>query len=115
MCAETGVELKKCTFRLYVCACVCVCVCGGSPYLYKRELGKGNFGTTCLFHDAHRGDDVAIKFIARGPKNIDNNVMREVVVHQTLKHPNIVAFKEIRLTPTHLAIVRARAFVYVCV
>ena len=89
-------------------------MCVNSPYLYKRELGKGNFGTTCLFHDASLGSDVAIKFIARGPKNIDNNVMREVVVHQTLKHPNIVAFKEVRLTPTHLAIVRVCARI-VCI
>lgn len=36
---------------------------------------------------------------------IDENVQREIINHRSLRHPNIVRFKEIILTPTHLAIV----------
>ncbi|KAL5663089.1 hypothetical protein ACJX0J_023197, partial [Zea mays] len=36
---------------------------------------------------------------------IDENVQREIINHRSLKHPNIIRFKEVILTPTHLAIV----------
>ncbi|XP_042939295.1 serine/threonine-protein kinase SAPK1-like isoform X2 [Carya illinoinensis] len=36
---------------------------------------------------------------------IDGHVQREIMNHRSLKHPNIVRFKEVLLTPTHLAIV----------
>ncbi|GKB93832.1 serine/threonine-protein kinase SRK2I, partial [Tanacetum coccineum] len=36
---------------------------------------------------------------------IDENVQREIINHRPLRHPNIVRFKEVILTPTHLAIV----------
>lgn len=35
---------------------------------------------------------------------IDRNVEREVIVHSLLRHPNIVGFKRIFLTSTHLGI-----------
>ena len=38
-------------------------------------------------------------------KQIDENVFREIVNHRSLRHPNIIRFKEVVLTPTHLAIV----------
>ncbi|AQK62652.1 Serine/threonine-protein kinase SRK2E [Zea mays] len=47
---------------------------------------------------------VAVKYIERGEK-IDENVQREIINHRSLKHPNIIRFKEVILTPTHLAIV----------
>ncbi|WVZ10747.1 hypothetical protein V8G54_015277 [Vigna mungo] len=37
--------------------------------------------------------------------SIDENVRREIINHRSLRHPNIVRFKEVILTPTHLAIV----------
>ncbi|KAI4325973.1 hypothetical protein MLD38_031331 [Melastoma candidum] len=43
-------------------------------------------------------------FIERGQK-IDQHVQREIMNHRSLKHPNIIRFKEVLLTPTHLAIV----------
>ncbi|XP_075080857.1 serine/threonine-protein kinase SAPK2-like isoform X6 [Nicotiana tabacum] len=36
---------------------------------------------------------------------IDEHVQREIVNHRSLRHPNIIKFKEVFLTPTHLAIV----------
>uniref|UniRef100_A0A0A0L2C0 non-specific serine/threonine protein kinase n=1 Tax=Cucumis sativus TaxID=3659 RepID=A0A0A0L2C0_CUCSA len=36
---------------------------------------------------------------------IDENVEREIINHRSLRHPNIVRFKEVILTPTHLALV----------
>ncbi|KAK4410279.1 Serine/threonine-protein kinase SAPK7 [Sesamum angolense] len=45
-----------------------------------------------------------MKYIERGHK-IDENVAREIINHRSLRHPNIIRFKEVVLTPTHLAIV----------
>ncbi|XLT32815.1 hypothetical protein HN873_064107 [Arachis hypogaea] len=60
-----------------------------------------------IMHDSDRYDLtkelVAVKYIERGDK-IDENVKREVINHRSLRHPNIVRFKEVILTPTHLAI-----------
>ncbi|KAG6506767.1 hypothetical protein ZIOFF_032096 [Zingiber officinale] len=47
---------------------------------------------------------VAMKYIERGQR-IDENVAREIMNHRSLRHPNIIRFKEVVLTPTHLAIV----------
>ncbi|CAM0901471.1 unnamed protein product [Alopecurus aequalis] len=41
----------------------------------------------------------------REGREIDENVFREIVNHRALRHPNIVRFKEVVLTPTHLGIV----------
>ena len=38
------------------------------------------------------------------PQQIDRNVERELVNHRSLLHPNIVRFKEVFLTATHLGI-----------
>ncbi|GMI95632.1 SNF1-RELATED PROTEIN KINASE 2.6, OPEN STOMATA 1, SUCROSE NONFERMENTING 1-RELATED PROTEIN KINASE 2-6 [Hibiscus trionum] len=38
-------------------------------------------------------------------KKIDENVQRETINHQSLRHPNIIRFKEVFVTPSHLAIV----------
>lgn len=54
--------------------------------------------------DEHTGEMVAIKFIERGDA-IDDNVEREIINHRCLRHPNIVMFKGVFLTPSHLAIV----------
>ena len=36
---------------------------------------------------------------------VDENVRREVINQMLLQHPNVVQFKELRLTETHVAIV----------
>ena len=79
--------------------------------------------------DKKSGELVVLKFIKRGPGvsaprpprperraeltppsltlplQIDNNVEREIMNMKMLRHPHIIQFKEILLTPTHLAIV----------
>ncbi|KAK6938133.1 Protein kinase domain [Dillenia turbinata] len=73
-------------------------------YEILKEIGCGNFGVAKLARDKLTNELFAVKFIERGPK-IDENVKREIMNHRSLKHPNIIRFKEVLLTPTHLAII----------
>lgn len=68
-----------------------------------KEIGSGNFGVAHLLRNRRTEELVAVKYIERGPK-IDENVKREIINHRSLRHPNIIRFKEVCLTPTHLAI-----------
>lgn len=76
----------------------------GDRYELVKEIGSGNFGVARLMRNRASGDLVAVKYIDRGEK-IDENVQREIINHRSLRHPNIIRFKEVILTPTHLAIV----------
>jgi serine/threonine-protein kinase SRK2 len=69
-----------------------------------RDIGSGNFGVAKLMRDKQTGELVAVKFIERGEK-IDKNVERELINHRSLLHPNIIRFKEVFLTASHLGIV----------
>ncbi|XP_030466263.1 serine/threonine-protein kinase SAPK3-like isoform X1 [Syzygium oleosum] len=73
-------------------------------YESLKELGSGNFGVARLVKDRKTKELLAVKYIERGNK-IDEKVLREIINHRSLRHPNIVRFKEVLLTPTHLAIV----------
>ncbi|XP_042458746.1 serine/threonine-protein kinase SAPK10-like isoform X1 [Zingiber officinale] len=73
-------------------------------YELVRDIGSGNFGIARLMRDKQTKELVAVKYIERGEK-IDENVKREIINHRLLRHPNIIRFKEVILTPTHLAIV----------
>ncbi|CAM0873485.1 unnamed protein product [Alopecurus aequalis] len=73
-------------------------------YEVIRDIGSGNFGVAKLVRDVRTKEHFAVKFIERGHK-IDEHVQREIMNHRSLKHPNIIRFKEVVLTPTHLAIV----------
>ncbi|XP_057976891.1 serine/threonine-protein kinase SAPK3-like [Malania oleifera] len=73
-------------------------------YEALKELGSGNFGVARLVRDKKTKELVAVKYIERG-KKIDENISREIINHRSLRHPNIIRFKEVLLTPTHLAIV----------
>ncbi|PNH10173.1 Serine/threonine-protein kinase SRK2E [Tetrabaena socialis] len=66
---------------------------GASRYEPVRDLGSGNFGVAKLMRDRVSGELV------------DRNVEREICNHRMLNHPNIVGFKEVFLTPSHLGIV----------
>ncbi|CAN8328539.1 unnamed protein product [Cochlearia groenlandica] len=73
-------------------------------YDILRDLGSGNFGVAKLVKEKVNGYFYAVKYIERGVK-IDEHVQREIINHRDLKHPNIIRFKEVFVTPTHLAIV----------
>ncbi|KEH35656.1 putative protein kinase CAMK-OST1L family [Medicago truncatula] len=73
-------------------------------YEAVKDLGSGNFGVAKLMRNKVTKELVAMKYIERGSK-IDENVAREIMNHRSLRHPNIIRFKEVVLTPTHLAIV----------
>ncbi|KAL7175988.1 hypothetical protein ACSBR2_029543 [Camellia fascicularis] len=73
-------------------------------YEIVKDIGSGNFGVAKLVRDKWTRELFAVKLIERGEK-IDEHVQREIMNHRSLKHPNIVRFKEVLLTPTHLAIV----------
>ncbi|GMH34696.1 hypothetical protein BSKO_02557 [Bryopsis sp. KO-2023] len=73
-------------------------------YEHIRDLGSGNFGTARLMRSRESGELVAVKFIERGEK-IDKNVEREIINHRMLCHPNIIAFRELFVTPDSLGIV----------
>ncbi|KAL6893497.1 hypothetical protein ACP4OV_007595 [Aristida adscensionis] len=76
----------------------------GDRYELVRDIGSGNFGVARLMRNRANGQLVAVKYIERGDK-IDENVQREIINHRSLRHPNIIRFKEVILTSTHLAIV----------
>lgn len=69
-----------------------------------KDIGSGNFGVAKLVVDKCTRELFAVKFIERG-RTIDQHVQREIMNHRSLKHPSIIRFKEVLLTPTHLAIV----------
>ncbi|KAI6691718.1 hypothetical protein NL676_019428 [Syzygium grande] len=73
-------------------------------YEVVKHLGAGNFGVARLMRHKDTQELVAMKYIERGHKT-DENVAREIINHRSLCHPNIIRFKEVVLTRTHLAIV----------
>lgn len=68
-----------------------------------KELGSGNFGVTKLVRDKEGGELLAAKFLERGER-IDTNVEREILIHRTMSHPNIVKFKGVSLSQADLVI-----------
>ncbi|KAF3781784.1 Serine/threonine-protein kinase [Nymphaea thermarum] len=64
-------------------------------YELVRDIGSGNFGIARLMRDKQTQELVAVKYIERGEK-IDENVQREIINHRSLRHPNIVRFKQAR-------------------
>ncbi|GJT75351.1 serine/threonine-protein kinase SRK2A-like protein [Tanacetum coccineum] len=81
-------------------------------YELVKDIGSGNFGVARLMRNKVTKELVAMKYIERGHK-IDENVAREIINHRSLRHPNIIRFREassfltlrVVLTTTHLAIV----------
>ncbi|KAJ4747739.1 Serine/threonine-protein kinase [Rhynchospora pubera] len=73
-------------------------------YEMVKDIGSGNFGVAKLMRNKETKELVAMKYIERGHR-VDENVYREIINHRSLRHPNIIRFREVVLTPTHLAIV----------
>ncbi|CAK9181017.1 unnamed protein product [Ilex paraguariensis] len=63
-----------------------------------KDIGSGNFGVAKLVRDKFTGELYAVKYIERGQK-IDEHVQREIMNHRSLKHPNIIRFKEVIIQP----------------
>ncbi|KAF2616430.1 hypothetical protein F2Q68_00042551, partial [Brassica cretica] len=63
-------------------------------YELVKDIGAGNFGVARLMKVKNSKELVAMKYIERGPK-IDENVAREIINHRSLRHPNIIRFKEL--------------------
>ncbi|KAK1355051.1 Serine/threonine-protein kinase SAPK4 [Heracleum sosnowskyi] len=72
-------------------------------YEFLKDIGAGSFGLARLMRNKATQELVAMKFIERGSK-INTNVEREIINLRSLMHPNIVRFKQVLLTPTHLVI-----------
>ncbi|KAL6778757.1 hypothetical protein ACKKBF_B04765 [Auxenochlorella protothecoides x Auxenochlorella symbiontica] len=49
-------------------------------------------------------EDVALKFIERGPQNVNKYVEREILNHMKLRHPHIIGLREVFLTANHLVL-----------
>lgn len=64
-----------------------------------KEIGSANFGKARLMRNKKTKELVVIKYIERGRK-IDENVARKIVQHRSLKHPNIIRFKEVGMDRT---------------
>jgi serine/threonine-protein kinase SRK2 len=94
-------------------------------YELLKDIGAGNFGVARLMRHKETKELVAMKYIPLGQKvssrsalplefyssrdlcmpvvcfffavpQIDENVGREIINHRSLRHPNIIRFKEVR-------------------
>ncbi|RRT34570.1 hypothetical protein B296_00059123 [Ensete ventricosum] len=63
-------------------------------YEVVRDIGSGNFGVAKLMRHKDTKELVAMKHIERGHR-IDENVGREIINHRSLRHPNVIRFKEV--------------------
>ena len=72
------------------------------PEQYKKIklLGEGAFGKAYLVHCEHSGDDAVIKEIDIGRMAEDEKkeVLKEAKIMESLKHPNIIRFREVYKT-----------------
>ncbi|XP_050272505.1 serine/threonine-protein kinase SRK2J-like [Quercus robur] len=67
--------------------------------MYKQViyLGYGSFGEVWLVENKKTTELFAMKCIQCG-QQIDNYVAREIIIQKSLYHPNVIQFKEIKLT-----------------
>jgi len=77
---------------------------GNKKYEKVKDLSAGAFGFVQLARNKTSGQLVAIKFLERGPDKVTKHVGREIECHSNFCHPHVVQFKEVFLTPEHLAI-----------
>ncbi|KAL3143836.1 hypothetical protein ABBQ32_003661 [Trebouxia sp. C0010 RCD-2024] len=78
---------------------------GHPDYTLLKPLNEGTFGSVHLVLDRRTNEQVAMKFMERGP-GVSKSVLREILNHRLcVVHPSIVQFKEVFLTPKYLAIV----------
>ncbi|GMH43120.1 hypothetical protein BSKO_11042 [Bryopsis sp. KO-2023] len=73
-------------------------------YQVIEKLGMGSTATVYLAKDFKESGVVAIKKIERGRK-VDLYIEREVLLHWSLSHPNVIGFREVFVSGEHLCIV----------
>lgn len=71
-------------------------------YERLQSLGKGSFGYVLLAKNRVTGELAAIKFLKRS--EINKYVEGEIVNHSLLRHPHVIQFKEVFLTPECICI-----------
>ncbi|KAF8065487.1 RNR2B [Scenedesmus sp. PABB004] len=72
---------------------------------YVRELGRGSFGRVVLARDDESGALVAVKKLPRAALHRESTyVHRELLLHASLRHPHIVRFHQVFLSPTNVNI-----------
>ena len=72
-------------------------------YLIGEELGRGAFGCILLARNAGTGEHVAVKLIERA--SLSRYIESEILNHSMLRHPHVVQFREVFLSPKHINIV----------
>lgn len=72
-------------------------------YQFTKDIGRGSFGFVVLAKDAETGQSVAIKQMDR--EYVGRYVVSEILNHSKLRHPHVVGFREVFLTPRHVNIV----------
>lgn len=76
---------------------------GHKRYETIRPLNKGAYGFVLLAKDTSNSEELAIKFLPRGPR-INKYVEREILNHRKLLHNHVIQFKGVFLTERYLAI-----------
>lgn len=77
---------------------------GASKYVFVQEVGKGSFGCVVLAKNTETGELVAIKKMEREFLQ-GRYVESEILNHSILRHPHVVQFREVFLSPRHINIV----------
>ncbi|KAB2017143.1 hypothetical protein ERO13_D08G133300v2 [Gossypium hirsutum] len=80
-------------------------------YEVVKDLGAGNFGVARLLRHKDTKELVAMKYIERGHK-IDENVAREIINHRSLRHPNIIRFKEASIVSCFISLLKNLGCLY---
>jgi serine/threonine-protein kinase SRK2 len=70
---------------------------------FIKELGRGSFGAVVLARNTRTGEQVAIKKMERA--HLQRYVESEILNHSQLRHPHVVQFREVFLSPHHINIV----------
>mmetsp|Transcript_36962 Transcript_36962/g.108960 ORF Transcript_36962/g.108960 Transcript_36962/m.108960 type:complete len:397 (-) Transcript_36962:288-1478(-) len=76
---------------------------GHAKYRLQQHLNSGSFGIVNLYRVIGTNENVAIKFLLRGD-HVNKYVENEVLNHRILRHPHVIEFKEVFLTPQYIAI-----------